>query len=146
MRDISLRMELVLVIDSALDLPRTERFKDCGNTMKEWVGVLIELDALIQDLYSARLHCIEERLPGSMGCLGTHQDSDLFETLPFAIQSQKRTNLEEAGCDVEGLGYTRPLFQVAEPGPAGDAVVDDEEVAAFVFDAHEYSLREFTRA
>ena len=30
-----------------------------------------------------------------------------------------------------------PLLEVAEAGPAGDAVVDDEEVAAFGFRGHE---------
>ena len=63
--------------------------------------------------------------------LRAHQDPDLLELLPLAVEREQRADLEVAGGDVERLRDAGPLLEVAEAGPAGDAVVDDEEVAAF---------------
>ena len=46
-----------------------------------------------------------------------------FERLPLAVERQERTDLEVAGGDVERPGDAGPLLEIAEPGPARDAVV-----------------------
>jgi len=58
--------------------------------------------------------------------LRAHQDADLLEPLPLAVEGQQGTDLEVARCDVEGLGNTGPLFEIAKSGPAGNAVIYDE--------------------
>ena len=48
--------------------------------------------------------------PSSCACvdLGAHEDPDLVELLPFAVESEERADLEEARRDVEGWRF-RPL-------------------------------------
>ena len=72
----------------------------------------------------------QESLPGPVGRLRPHQDANLVEPLPFAVESEQGSDLEVSGCDVERLGDPGPLLQVPESGPSRNAVVDDEEVAA----------------
>ena len=47
--------------------------------------------------------------------LGAHQDPDLVEPLPLAIQLEERPDLEVAGRDVEALRDLRPVVQVPDP-------------------------------
>ena len=135
-RDVGLGVELVLVVDAALDLPRAQRLEDRRDAVEEGVGVLVGLDAAVEDLDGARSHGLEQRLARAVRRLGAHQDPDLVERLPLAVEGEQRADLEVAGGDVERLGDAGPLLEVAEPGPARDAVVDDEEVAAFRVSGH----------
>ena len=48
----------------------------------------------------------------------------------FRPGREQRADLEEPRRNVEGPGDAGPLFEISQPGPAGDAVVDDEEAAA----------------
>lgn len=38
----------------------------------------------------ARAQAIEQRLPGALGNLVAHQDANLFELLPFAVEGEGR--------------------------------------------------------
>jgi len=135
-RDVRFRVELVAVVDAAIDLPRSERIEDCQNAVEEGVGFLFGLDAPVEDLHSARAHGLENGLAGAIGHLGTHQDSDLLKWLPFLVEREQRTDLEVSRGDIERLGDAGPFLEVTQSRPAGDAVVDDEEVATFGFSGH----------
>ena len=68
----------------------------------------------------------------------------LSELLPLAVEREQRADLEVAGGDVERPGDARPFSEVAEAGPARDAVVDDEQVAARQLEAHSVALPSLT--
>jgi len=71
-----------------------------------------------------------------VGRLSAHQDPNLLERLPLLVECEQGTDLEVLRGDVERLGDAGPLFKVAQTRSAGDAVVDDEEVAAFRGSGH----------
>ena len=125
-RDVCLGVELVVVVDAALDLPRSERLEDRRNAMEEGVGFLVGLDALVEDLHGARAHRLEERFARAMRRLRAHQNPDLLQRLPLPVEGEQGTDLEVPRGDIERLGNAGPLLEVAEPSPARDAVVDDE--------------------
>ena len=58
-RDVRLRVELVLVVDTALNLPGAQRIENRGDAVQERVGALIRLKAPIEDLHRARPHRVE---------------------------------------------------------------------------------------
>ena len=125
-RNVCLGVELVVVVDAALDLPRSERLEDRRNAVEERVGLLVGLDALVEDLHGARAHGLEERLARAMRRLRAHQNPDLLQRLPLPVEGEQGTDLEVPRSDIERLGNAGPLLEVAEPSPARDAVVDDE--------------------
>ena len=88
----------------------------------------------------------ENGLPSPMGDLRAHQDPNLVEPLPFAVEGEQGADLEVSGRDVERLRDAGPLLQVPEPGPAGDTVVDDEELAALGVNGHDAPIRTSSRA
>ncbi len=45
-----------------------------------------------------------------MGGLGAHQDPDLVESLPLAVEGEESADLEVASRDVERLRDTGPLL------------------------------------
>ena len=138
-RDARLGVELVAVVDATLDLLRSERLEDRRHAVQERVGVLVGFEAAVEHRHRARAHGFEECLAGAVGHLRTHQDAQLVERLPLSVESEERADLEVPGRDVERLRDTGPLFEIAQPGPAGGAVIDDEEVAAFGFRGHQDS-------
>ena len=136
-RDVRLGVELVLVVDAALDLAGSQRLEDRrarrGGT--GWRPCRPRCSR--RGISTARCsHRLEQRLPRAMRRLRAHQDPDLVELLPLAVEREQRADLEVARGDVERLRDPGPLLEVAEPGPARDAVVDDEEVAAFGVSGH----------
>ncbi len=57
----------------------------------------------------------------------------------YVISAPIRIRIFSSGCargNIERLGDAAPLLKVAETRPAGDAVVDDEEVATAGVRAH----------
>src|SRR5205814_7524166 len=56
--------------------------------------------------------------------------------LPLFPEGKQRADLEVAGSDIEASRDARPFLEVAQAGPPGDAVVDDEKVAALTFGCH----------
>ena len=80
-----------------------------------------------------------------MGGLRPHQDSDLVQLLPLAVEGEQGADLEVSGRDVERLRDAGPLLQVPEPGPAGDTVVDDEELAALGVSGHDTPVHTSSR-
>ena len=100
-RDVRLGVELVLVVDAAFDLAGTQRLEDRRDAVEERVGVLVGLDAAVEDLDRARPHGLEQGLARAMRRLGPHQDPDLLERLPFAVEREKGADLEVARGDVE---------------------------------------------
>ena len=137
MGDVGLGVELFLVVDPALDLPGPERFEDRGDPVQEGVRLLVLLDALVEPVERLRPNRLQNGLAGPVGGLRAHQDPDLVQSLPFAVEGEQGADLEIPGRDVERLRDAAPLLQVPEPGPAGDAVVDDEELAALGVNAHD---------
>ena len=139
--DVGLGVEFVLVVDTAFDLPRAERVEDRRDPAQEGVRLLVLLDALVEPVERLRPHRLENGPPSPMGRLSAHQEPDLVEPLPLAVEGEQGVDLEVSGRDVERLGDAAPLLQVPEPGPAGDTVVDDEELAALGVNAHVAAVR-----
>jgi hypothetical protein len=48
----------------------------------------------------------------------------------MAIESEKRTNLKSAGCDVERMRNFGPFAKIVAHLPVGIAVINDEQIAA----------------
>ena len=71
-----------------------------------------------------------------MGGFRAHQDPDLVEPLPLAVEGEQGANIEVSRRDAERLRDAGPLLQIPESGPAGDTVGDDEELAALGVNAH----------
>ena len=94
--------------------------------LQERVGLLLVFEAAIEaaDPLPQRL---VEHLPGPQRHLVAHQQPDLVEPLPPAVQRQQGPDLEEPGGDVEGPGQIGPLTQILQPRPPRHAVVDDEQ-------------------
>jgi hypothetical protein len=65
------------------------------------------------------------------GGLVAHQDADVVELLPAAVQGEERADFEEAGGDVERAGDFRPVLEIAKSFPAFVAVIDGEQFTAF---------------
>ena len=80
-----------------------------------------------------------------MGSLRAHQDPDLVEALPIAVEGEQGADFEVSGRDVERLRDAGPLLQIPKPGPAGDTVVDDEELAALGVNLHDAPVRTSSR-
>ena len=134
--DVGLGVEFVLVVDTALDLPGAECGDDRRDPVQKGVRLLVLLDAFVEPVERLRPDRIENGLPSPMGGLRAEQDPDLVESLPFSIEGEQSADLEVSGRDVEGLRDAGPLLQVPEPGPAGDTVVDDEELTPFGVNSH----------
>ena len=145
MGDVGLGVEFVLVVDPAFDLPGAERLENRRNPVQEGVRLLVLLDALVEPVERLRPDRFENGLPSPMGDLRAHQDPNLVEPLPFAVEGEQGADLEVSGRDVERLRDAGPLLQVPEPGPAGDTVVDDEELAALGVNGHDAPVRTSSR-
>ena len=113
--------------------------------MQEGVGLLVLLDAFVEPVKRLRPDRFENGLPSPMGGLRPHQDSNLVEFLPLAVEGEQGADLEVSGRDVERFRDAGPLLQVPEPGPAGDTVVDDEELAALGVSGHDTPVRTSSR-
>ena len=71
-----------------------------------------------------------ESLACARSGFGAHQDPDLIELLPFAVELEEGTDLEVAGSDVEALGDPGPFLKVSETSPPRNTVIDNE---GFIF-------------
>ena len=134
--DVGFGVEFVLVVDTAIDLPGAKSVQDPRDPVQKGVALLVLLHAFVEPLEGLRPDCFENGLPRPMGGFRAHQDPDLVEPLPLAVEGEQGADLEVSGRDVERLRDAGPLLQVPEPGPAGDAVVDDEELAALGVNVH----------
>ena len=135
--DVGFGVEFILVVDTAFDLPGAGRGEDRRDPVQEGIGLLVLLDAFVEPVKRLRPDRFDNGLPSPMGGFRPHQDSNLVELLPLAIEGEQGADLEVSGRDVERLRDAGPLLQVPEPGPAGDTVVDDEELAALGVSGHD---------
>ena len=66
MRDVRLGVKFVLVVNAALDLLQSKAIEDRGYSVEEGVGLLVGLNAPVEDLHGPRAHGIEERFARAM--------------------------------------------------------------------------------
>ena len=129
-RDVGFGVELVAVVNAALDLTGPQGFKDGGDAVQEGIRPLVLFEASVESVERLPTDGFQESLPGPVGRLCPHEDANPVETLPLSVQGEKGADLEVPGRDVERLGDPGPLLQIPESGPTRNAVVDNEEVAA----------------
>lgn len=125
--DVRLRVKLVLVVDPVLDQPRRQSCHYGVDSCEEWIALFVVLDALVKTRLGPLLHSHQQRLLRPVGDLVPHQDPDLVELLPAAVEVQQGANLEESRGDIDAARQLRPLAQVVQAVPPAVAVVDDEE-------------------
>ena len=130
MSDIRLRVKLGPVVNPALDLPALQAIQNCRHAVEERIVLLVGFDALIEHLHCPLAYLLQKDLACAVAGLRSHQQANLPEALPLPVQGEQGSDLEKSSCDIEGAGDLRPLFEVAQPGPARNAVVDDEQGAA----------------
>ena len=69
-------------------------------------------------------------MPRALGRLRPHEDANLVQLLPFAVEREQGANFEETCCNVERRRDLCPFPEVADDFPFFVAVVDDEKIAA----------------
>ncbi len=127
--DVGLGVELVLLVDPALDLARADRLHDGRNAGEEVVLLLLGFQAVVQPRLDL-LQSVGERLLGAARNLVAHEDANGIDLLPLVLQAQQPADLEVARGHVDGLGELAPVVQVALDLPVVVAVIDDEQFAA----------------
>ncbi len=130
MSDVRLRVELVLRVDAALDASLLECVDDRRHAFEERCRALLVLETRVERGLGLRPERVQEHGLRAERDLRPDQDPDLVELLPLTIEFEQRSDFEEASRDVEARRDLGPLAEVCGAGPAGDAVVDDEQVAA----------------
>ena len=123
-------MEFVLRVDPALDLTALQCFDDRRHPTQKRLRSFLGLEARIESGFRASLGRLQECGLRAVSHFGTHEDPDLLEAPPLAIELEQAADLEKARRDVEALRDLCPVVKVARPCPSGDAVVDDEQFAA----------------
>ena len=123
--DVGLGVELRLCVGAALDLTGLQRLDDRGDAFEEVVPTLLDFDGVIELASDA----VDKDAPGAWGDLIAHENPDLVELLPLAIEREQRAHLEVSGGDVERVRNVAPLAQILPNLPFGIGVVDDEEIA-----------------
>ena len=78
-RDVRLGVELVLVVDTALDLTGAQRVENRRDAVQERVGILVRLKAPVEDLNRVRPHSVEQRRARAIRHLGAHQNPDVVK-------------------------------------------------------------------
>ena len=126
MGDVALGVELGVVIDPALDLPAVQSCGDCVHAGEERVVLFVGFETPVEDLFCS-FGELAQYPPGPVGDLIAHEDADLVELLPFAVEFEQGADLEVAGRYVEGAGDLAPLAEIVGPPPTIDTVVDDEQ-------------------
>ncbi len=100
-----------------------------GHAREKIVLLFFGFDAVVEALMQ-KLKRPFERPLGTPGDLISHQDADVINLLPFAIQGKKRADFEIAGCNVDAFGELTPVVEVAKDFPFVVAVIDDEQVTS----------------
>jgi len=86
--DVGFGVELLPGVDAALDLARAQGFDDSRNAVQEVVAFLLLLDTLVELLRGATSQRFAEG-PASAGRhVAAHEDSDLVQLLPLAVEAQ----------------------------------------------------------
>ncbi len=70
---------------------------------------------------------LEQRLASALRYRRPHQDADLIELLPFAVEGRQGTDLGTTGRDAKSRGNLRLLPQLMQRLPFRIAVIHDEE-------------------
>ncbi len=110
MRDVSLRVKLPFRIHAAFNLTFTQGFDDGGGAGKKIVRLLHLFRAGVERPSDAGAQPIEQSLPGARRDFVAHQDANLVELMPFAIEREQRPDFEVASGDVEGAGEVSPFL------------------------------------
>ncbi|WP_394757453.1 hypothetical protein, partial [Rhodoferax sp.] len=92
-------MKFFLGVNAALDLAAFNGLDDSGHTGEKVVFLFLALNAVIEETFNAD-YAVHQRALGSLTDLVTHEDANLVQLLPLAIQRQQRANLEIAGGNV----------------------------------------------
>ena len=71
----------------------------------------------------------EQRLLGTLGNFVPHENADLVQLLPLAIEREQRADFKIPSGDIKTVGEISPIVKVATDLPVLVAVVYDEEVA-----------------
>src|SRR5688572_381963 len=111
MRDVSLRVKLVLAIDATLDFARPERGNDRWHTAEKVVFRLLGFQASIEPL-SDLFQSFPERPLRSHRDLVSHQNAKVIDSLPLPIQGEQRADLEIPGGNIDGSGELAPFCKV----------------------------------
>ena len=127
---VRLRVKLVLIVDTALNLAAAQRLQDRGHARQKRILLLVRLHAAVEGVNDTRPYCFQKGPPRAVGGIRAHEDADLVERLPLPVEGQEGPNLEITGSNIERLRDAAPLFEIAQPGPARDAVINDEKIAA----------------
>src|SRR5882724_343133 len=68
--------------------------------------------------------------------LVTHEDANLVELLPMAVERKQRPDFKVAGGNIKCAGDFRPVLKVFQPLPSLIAVINNEKFATFGRCAH----------
>ena len=113
-RDVRLSVELVPGVDTDLDAPGFDGFENPGNAVEVGVVLLLALETALQNDHCLVLCCPSDDVPRSRGRLRSHEDANLVELLPLAIERRRRPNIEVTGRYVKPLSNVAPLFKVQQ--------------------------------
>jgi hypothetical protein len=83
-----------------LILPLVMASNDGGHAGQKIILLLFALHAVVQQTLDAG-DALHQCSLGALGDLVTHEDADLIQLLPFAVQRQQGANLEIASGDVK---------------------------------------------
>jgi hypothetical protein len=110
-------------------LTALESLDNRGHAVEKRCRRLFRFDALVENRFRTILGRLEERSLRAMRDLGTHEDPDLVQLLPLAIELQKASNLEVASGNVEALReQTNATWQAVRSARSSiEAVVDAKE-------------------
>lgn len=127
--DVRLSVELVFAIDAALDFARADGLDYGGSPGEEIVFLFFIFERAVEPVLDLG-QALGEDGAGALRDLVAHEEANLVELLPLAVEGQERADLEVAGGDVDGLGKIAPVAQIAKDFPVVVAVIDDEQFAA----------------
>ena len=125
MRDVGLGVKFLFGIDTAFDLATGNGCNDGSNTGEEIVFLFFSLDTVIEQAFDATNAIIQCAL-GSQSDLVAHEDANLLQLLPFAIDRQQSANFKVASGNVKLVRDVCPFGKVVEYLPVVVAVVNDE--------------------
>ena len=86
-------MKLLLDVHPALNLAAGNGLNDLGYPSQKIILLLFALNAVVQQLTNTR-KALSQCKVCALGDFVTHQDADLIELLPLAIQSQQGTDFK----------------------------------------------------
>jgi hypothetical protein len=109
---ISLGVEFPLSIYPTFNSAGAQGFNDCIYAYQKIILFLFGFDAVIEPTLHGFIRLFK-RSPGAPGNFVPHENANFVNFLPFAIQSEKRTDFKEPGGNIEALRKLAPIVQIA---------------------------------